>query len=152
MSPFHMFLIWNGDILCLYAVCGLLLAPSLRLSPRALAILGFAAILLPSFVSINFHFPSGEGMRAQAEAANRVYAHGDFLEILRFRSHEAVRFILPLLWSTLPRTVGLMWWGVAAWRSGLLRQPEHHRRLLAMLLVAGIALGGVASNLHSRFE
>jgi uncharacterized protein len=27
----HMFLIWNGDILALYAVCGLLLIPSIRL-------------------------------------------------------------------------------------------------------------------------
>jgi uncharacterized protein len=148
----HMFLIWNGDILCLYAVCGFLLAPILRLSSRALAILGFAAILLPSFVPLNIHFPSGEAMRAQVEAANRVYSHGGFLEILRFRSSEAVRLIFPLLWGILPRTVGLMWWGVAAWRSGLLFRPEHHRRLLSMLLVAGIALAGVGPGLHSRFE
>jgi uncharacterized protein len=148
----HMFLIWNGDILLLYAVCGLLLVPTLRLSPRALAILGLAAILLPSFVSLNFHFPSVEAMRAQVEAANRVYAHGDILEILRFRSSEAVRLVLPLLWSVLPRTAGLMWWGVAAWRSGLLLQPEHHRGLLSTLLVLGIVLGGVTSRLHSRFE
>ncbi len=148
----HMFLLWNGDILLLYAVCGLLLAPTLRLSPRTLAILGLAAILLPSFVSFNFPFPSGEAMRAHVAAANRVYAQGDFLEILRFRSSEAVRLVLPLLWSVLPRTVGLMWWGVAAWRSGLLLQPEHHRGLLSTLLVVGIVLGGVTSRLHSRFE
>uniref|UniRef100_Q01SV0 DUF418 domain-containing protein n=1 Tax=Solibacter usitatus (strain Ellin6076) TaxID=234267 RepID=Q01SV0_SOLUE len=148
----HMFLIWNGDILLLYAVCGLLIVPSLRLPPRVLALLGFAAILLPSFVSLNFHFLSEAAMRAHVEAANRVYAHGDFLEILRFRSSEAVRLVLPLLWGVLPRTAGLMWWGVAAWRSGLLRKPEDHRGALATLLIAGVALGGVASFLHSRFE
>jgi uncharacterized protein len=148
----HMFLLWNGDILLLYAVCGLLLLPTLRLSTRDLAILGLAAILLPSFVPVNFAYPSAAAVRAHVEAANRAYAHGDFLEILRFRASEAVRLILPLLWGVLPRTVGLMWWGVAAWRSGLLRQPEHHRGLLATLVVLGIALGGVSSFLHPRFE
>src|SRR5262245_11828151 len=40
----HMFLIWNGDILTLYAVCGLLLIPFIAMSARRLAVAGLAII------------------------------------------------------------------------------------------------------------
>ena len=32
----HLFLVWNGDVLTLYALCGLVVAPLLRLRTRAL--------------------------------------------------------------------------------------------------------------------
>src|SRR5262245_15345143 len=43
---FHMLLIWNGDILTLYAVCGLMLIPLIGRSARTLAALGIAIIAL----------------------------------------------------------------------------------------------------------
>jgi uncharacterized protein len=43
----HMFLIWNGDILILYAICGLLIMPFLRLHTALLVIFGIAVIVLP---------------------------------------------------------------------------------------------------------
>jgi uncharacterized protein len=141
----HMFLIWNGDILVLYAVCGLLIAGTLRLPARVLALLGVAAILLPNFVSLTFGFPEGAAMRAQALADARVYAHGSYPEIVAFRWSETWHFIAPILWSVLPRTAGLMWWGAAAWRAGL-----HCRRgLLWAVLLAGGAIGGGTSVAHA---
>ncbi|MDQ3013476.1 MAG: hypothetical protein M3X11_22580, partial [Acidobacteriota bacterium] len=60
----HMLLIWNGDILTLYAVCGLLLIPFVRMPARWLAALGLAVIALspylPFFGSL---FPSEAAMR-----------------------------------------------------------------------------------------
>lgn len=145
----HMFLLWNGDILLLYAVCGLLMIGTLSLPPRTLAVLGLAAILLPYFVPLGFEFPGKAGLREQALAATRVYAHGGYFEILAFRWNEAWRFILPLVWSVLPRTAGLMCWGGAAWRAGLLLHPERHRRLLWAVLLGGAAIGGGTSLAHA---
>jgi uncharacterized protein len=145
----HMFLIWNGDILILYAVCGLLMALTLPLPPRVLGLLGLATILLPNFVSLGFGSPGPDVWRAQVAAATRVYGHGTYLEILAFRWRETLRLILPLLWGVLPRTAGLMSWGASAWRSGLLRHPDQHRRLLWGILAVGLILGGGTSFLRA---
>ncbi len=146
----HMFLIWNGDILILYAVCGLLMAltlPPIAARPRP------CSALPPSCCRISSRsgsaLPATDVWRAQVAAATRVYGHGTYLEILAFRWRETLRLILPLLWGVLPRTAGLMWWGAAAWRSGLLRHPEQHRRLLWGILAVGLILGGGTSFLRA---
>ncbi|MGH6608692.1 MAG: DUF418 domain-containing protein, partial [Burkholderiaceae bacterium] len=46
----HMLLIWNGDILTLYAVCGLLLIPLVAIPARWLAVLGLAVIVLSPYL------------------------------------------------------------------------------------------------------
>jgi uncharacterized protein len=124
----HMLLIWNGDILTLYAVCGMLLIPFIALSRLWLAIVGIVFIALspylPAFDSL---FLSEAAMRAQAELATRIYATGSFAEIMVLRFNEAVYFISPLLIGALPRTFGLMLLGVAAWHGRLLQQPAEHR-------------------------
>lgn len=137
----HIVLIWNGDILLLYAVCGLLMVPLLRLPARALAAIGLAALVLPN-VPLGVAWPSAEAIRLQAAEATRVYAHGGFVEILEFRFYEEWHFILPLVAVTLQRTFGLMLWGVAAWRSGILREPERYRGLLRGILAGGLLVGG----------
>ncbi len=138
----HLVLIWNGDILVLYAVCGLLLVPFLRLPSRALLVLGAAAIVLPHVVPLGIPWPSGEALRAHVAPATRIYSQGGFLEILAFRWYETRYFMTPLVWGVLPKTVGLMSWGVAAWRSGVLREPERHRGLLRAIFWGAGAIGG----------
>ena len=68
----HLLLIWNGDILTLYAVCGLLIVPVLRLPAALLTVLGAAAIVLPYVAPVGMPFPSEETLRALAAAATRV--------------------------------------------------------------------------------
>lgn len=148
----HMLLIWNGDILALYAVCGLLLIPFLRLPAWALLLLGTAFIGLPNFVPLGIRWPSAEAMRANVAEAARVYGHGSVQAILLFRGREAWRSIVPLLIATLPRTVGLMLWGAAAWRSGILREPHRHRRLLLGLFVVGALVGGTLTAVNVYHE
>ena len=143
-----MLLIWNGDILTLYAVCGLLLIPFVNLSGRWLAIAGLAVVLLspylPFFGSL---FPTQAAIQAQAEIATRVYSTGSLAEIAAMRVSEAVHFIAPLLISSLPRTFGLMLLGIAAWRGRLLQRPAEHRKpLRASFAVAG-SLGALATTL-----
>jgi len=141
----HLLLIWNGDILTLYAVCGLLLVPLIRLPGWALLIAGAVALGLPSLVPLGIPWPSAEFLRANVTEAMRVYGGGGYWKILAFRWRETGPFIVPLLLSVLPRTLGLMLWGVAAWRYGVLRQPERHRTLLFAILAGGGAIGGTVT-------
>lgn len=145
---FHMLLISNVDILVLYAVCGLLLIPTLPLTPRTLGVLSVCAIALPYVTPISLPFPSFEIVRAHAERATQIYREGTFFEILAFRAQETVKFIAPLLVGVFPKTLGLMLLGMAAWRWGVLRDPWFYRRLLwAVLLIGGI-IGGVLTSMR----
>ena len=141
----HMFLIWNGDILMLYAVCGLLALPFVRARPVVLALAGVAAITLNFVFQFGSWLPANEAYPTIAAEAARVHADGNYFEILRFHAWEAVHLSLPCLASVLPRTLGLMLLGMAAWRSGLLREPERHRLVLAGLVVLGLVVGGVST-------
>ncbi len=138
---FHMVVIWNGDILALYAVCGLLLLPFLRLPARWLAVCGAAAIALTLIVPFGYFIPPEEALRAHAAQATRIYAGGSFGEILAFRWQETRQFIAPLLLATLPKVLGIMLLGAAIWRSGVLQQPSAHRRVLRAAAIGAGAAG-----------
>ena len=136
----HLYLIWNGDILALYAVCGFLLIPLLRLPPIWMALGGALLIGWSGFGSIPIPFPGTAALRAQAAEAVTVYGSGGFAEILAFRVDETNRFILPLLGLTLPRTLGVMMLGIAAWRSGLLKAGRRWwPAILTVSVLAAIA-------------
>ena len=147
----HLFLVWNGDILALYAICGMLLLPSLNLPWPALVLIGSGAIVLAEVVSLGVPFPSDKQGAELIRQAREVYANGGFLSILSFRWHETWALIVPLLLAILPRTAGLMYLGMAAWRSGILREPEKHRGKLWMFLAAGLAFGAAVMALPRVF-
>lgn len=134
----HLFLIWNGDILTLYAICGLSLLPLLRAPWQALLALGVALIILPHFISFGLHLPSGKAATDAIAQARQIYGNESFPAILRFRWRETWTLVVPILESVLLRTIGLMYCGVAAWRSGVLLDPTTHRRKL----LAALAIGG----------
>ena len=142
----HLVLIWNGDILTLYAVCGLLMIPALRLPAWALALGGAGLIIAGQFGGLAVHLPSTEAFRLQGVAATRVYGVGSFTEILVFRWQETRTFMAPLLVLTLPKTLGLMWLGVAAWRTGLLTTG---RKFWLPIFVGGAVVGIAGTAVHS---
>jgi uncharacterized protein len=143
----HLLLIWNGDILTLYAVCGFLLLPLLRLPALALAVAGIAGIVFPSVVPLGFLWPAEETLRHLAEEATRVYSSGSFIDVLSFHWRETRLLILPVLVASLPKTWGLMALGAAAWRAGVFRNPERHRVLLWLVALVGGVVGGSATAL-----
>jgi uncharacterized protein len=63
------------------------------------------------------------------------------LDVLAFRIRE-IPAIVPLHVLIFPRTIALFLFGALAWRSGILRRPQDHRRLLFGIAVAGILCGG----------
>jgi uncharacterized protein len=132
----HMVLVSNVDILALYALCGLLVIPVLRLPTAVLAMAGLAAIYLPSLVA---RWPSDSVMKAFAANATHVYSSESFGAILEFRWRETQELIVPLLSSIAQKTLGMMLVGVAVWRCGVIREPGRYRPLLcAICLGAGI--------------
>ena len=137
----HMVLLSNVDILTLYAVCGLLLIPLLRLPVSVLALAGLACIYLPSVLSNWSNLPPASLWPAQVADATRIYGLGSFGTILEFRWRETQELILPLLVGVAQKTFGLMLLGVAVWRTGIIRQPLRYRSLLGAICLAAGAVG-----------
>jgi len=141
----HLLLIWNGDILALYAICGMMLLPFLGSRAPALFVLGSALIALPEVIPLPVSLPIREAGTVHITQARDVYATGSFVEILRFRLYETRLLMLPLLFSIFLRTAGLMLWGIAAWRANLLRRPHEHIRAVWILLAGAIVLIGAGA-------
>ncbi|HYI94380.1 MAG TPA: DUF418 domain-containing protein [Bryobacteraceae bacterium] len=135
----HMVAISNGDILALYAVCGLMLLPVLRLSSLALAYIGAALIVVPEIVPFRPSLPSADEAAAHLIRAREVYSTGSFENLTSFRLYEIGALILPLLAGIAPRTIGVMMWGVAGWRSGILQKPGEHKGTLTVAFVCAIS-------------
>lgn len=136
----HMLFIWNGDILALYGVCGLLAVPLLRLPDRALLLLGLLLIAGATVAPSPVAFPPTATLQSLAAGALATYPTGSWPELFAFRLHETCSLILPLLAMSAARTLGLMLWGAAAWRKGwMVNRPRLWRWALAIGLVAGIA-------------
>ncbi len=74
------------------------------------------------------------------------------MDILTFRVRETARFMVPLLVGILPQTAGLMLCGIAAWRSGVLREPQRYKRLIGTIFVGALAIGVTATSLQVFFE
>lgn len=145
----HMLLIWNGDILTLYAVCGLLMLPFTKLPGKLLVVTGLAVIALSPYLPFFYnYFPDAEAMRAQASLATRIYSSGTPAEIMSLRFNEAVHFIMPLLLATLPRTFGLMLLGTGVWRTGIMQRPQEWRSLFWGILAIAGSLGALTTTLE----
>ena len=123
---FHMLLLWDGDILTLYACCGFLLILLLRLPQVAMVALGLLLIGLPYLVTLPASFPNDAVLDLTRINALHIYGAGSWYDILVFRMHEIQSLVIPLLKLSFPRTLGLMLWGIAAWRQGFL---EHNKAL-----------------------
>ena len=143
----HMFLIWNGDILCLYAICGVLIIPVLRLPTWPLVCLGVAAIAVNFAPVCDAFLPSEKVMRAHAAYSTPIYANGSFTEILDLRWKETWSLMIPLLSNALPRTFGLMLLGIATWRAEILKRPAGHRQFLGIFFLGATSVGALATSL-----
>ena len=166
----HAHLIWMGDILVAYALCGMLLHPLRNLRPRQLLALGacMIAVVLPLWGGFGASLPywpeeeravqeqewapSRDAMDAEIEAYR-----GGWLEQQPLRSEDAlgmetVVFLTFFLW----RAGGAMLVGMALYRWGVLsaaRSTGFYKRMAAV----GAGLGfpvivlGMAYNVRAGF-
>jgi uncharacterized protein len=136
----HALLLWFGDILNTYAICGLLLWPLARLRARWLVAIGalLYAVPLCFMFSGTLVLPSGPPVASRppdVSKAMAIWAHGGYLDALRENWNLFVPWHLEGGWRiSFWRSGGLMVIGMALAKSGVLEAaPEdpRRRRLLA---------------------
>jgi uncharacterized protein len=172
----HAVFIWWGDIVAHYAVLGLLLLPATRWTPRTLARVGIALLLVPAIglaavAGGSWGFaadPSPAADSPEEDMAawgawierlfdSRVFAHGSYLDItfarLRYWAMGTALFGLIASW----RVAGLMLLGMAGVRQGWLLDPAAQPARVNRMIAAGLAFGAplqaaaVVFGGHSRF-
>lgn len=176
----HYFFIWFGDILTLYAVCGLFAFLFRRFSNRTLVIVGAALLAVHMLVFGSFtvamyqadiaaHAPGAtvqaiktwnDGFGAFYPSAAQL-AKDSALHLgswASFATHNLRNWgsliFMTVLW--IPNTVGLMLLGMAGYRSGFLTgewDDARYRRMARAFIPLGIAAGVavVAYDISSHF-
>ena len=152
----HAHLLWAGDILFLYAVCGMLVYPFRRQSPGRLLVLGTATVAVASaiFAGLQASLPNwseealaevtlGAWQPTQAIIDDTVATYrGGWLQQLPARSAMALGFetFMLVIWGGW-RAGGLMLIGMALFKMDVFsaRRPlRFYGALIAAALVAGI--------------
>jgi uncharacterized protein len=139
----HLILIWNGDILTEYALCGLVLLPFL-FGKKVLMTLGSLLCLgwyvLNPFLPVLTDFPAGAWLQDVVAQAAQAYGHGGYGQVFAQRLRE-----LPGIFSleafVFPRTLGLMLLGALAWRSGVIGKAGERARTTAACGAVLVTLG-----------
>lgn len=167
----HAYLIWHGDILVAYALCGLLLYPLRNARPRFLLIAGgcMVAVVVALWLTLGLslpYWPEAERAALEADwspspselAAETAAFRGGWLDQMPYRAGEALGlqtdvFLVYFLW----RAGGLMLVGMALYRLGVLsasRSSAFYRRTAAVGLAAGLPLAaaGIAYNVNAGFS
>ena len=154
----HAHLLWYGDILFIYAVCGMVLYPLRRLSPGQLIALGTTLLAVGSALSVGvgmslpywpeealsaFTADAWRPAPAVIEAELAVY-RGGWLDQLPSRSADALAFetILLVAWGFW-RAGGLMLIGMGLFQRevfGARRSPRFYAGLIAAAVVVGLPM------------
>ena len=145
----HAHLLWYGDILFLYAVCGMLVYPLRRLSPTPLLVAGTAVVSVGSFVfllgGISLPYWPEEALdqlwqptQPLIDAEVAAYT-GGWLDQALPRSTAAIGFetFVILLWGGW-RAGGLMLIGMALFKLGVFSAQRSRRFYGALIAVAAL--------------
>ena len=153
----HSVLIWNGDILHIYAFGGLIILPFLGRRPRvpliaAAVVFALSALREPAMALLRLPGTFlGSTWREQAVAfmvrADQAYGAGTWLQACRWRVWEWLAmgpfYVTHYLLTCVPLFLG----GLALWGTGVLHAPERHLRRIRIGCHAtlwpglGLALG-----------
>jgi len=149
----HAYLLWYGDILVPYALCSLGVIAARDWEPRMLARVGALLIAVPALSYI----AAGASMESAQTLASWTPSEAALLdEVETYRSGWLAQFdhrastaftqqTSGFLGVTVWRTSGLMLWGMALFKWGVLsneRSTQFYRRLLAGGGVVGLLLIG----------
>jgi uncharacterized protein len=152
----HAYLLWSGDILYDYGVCGMLVFPFRKLRPRTLIIIGLMSIVLSSALMTTYDWliaqstpDSIEALRSElwrptpAMIAEQLATYrGSWRTQMRARVPDAEMMETVLFyWWGLWREMGLMFIGIALFRTGVFsaaRSRSFYWKLLAVALLIGI--------------
>ena len=146
----HAYLLWYGDILVPYALCALAVVLVRHWEPTKLFRIGLVLLAIPSLLYVLTGVALESGMQITSGWAPTADAIESELEIYRSGWIEQFEHRVPtafeqqtggfLAW-TLWRTSGLMLWGMALFKWGVLSN-QRSTRFYRWLLVGG-TLGGL---------
>ena len=128
----HSFLLWWGDILVSYSLCGFLLMLFRKRSQRALLVWAhimywfMVALFIGLYIAIRLGMPMPvppTDPNALQETIN-AYARGTIAQVFAARAQEWAQANSFILFLT--RILGIFLFGVYLWRKGYLRQPAEH--------------------------
>ncbi len=172
----HVTLLWFGDILLYYGVLGLVLLWARHASPRRLALLALALLLVPIVLNLGLAAvtalagatPEGAAAIGQAldqtraevrsglDAALHVYRGTDLGAMIGMRWEEyAFGFVGMLLNGMILMMPAMFLLGAAAWRSGLVDGPDrerHWRRTLRWTLPLAVATNAVYASTYTLVD
>jgi uncharacterized protein len=161
----HRYLLWSGDILYAYSLCGMLVFILRKLPPLRLLWLSFALYILPViayiFAGLNLAaLPEGyvELARSSWQPGPRAIQdnievfRGPWIEQVSFRLRESLSIqVKHLLFQRFWRVSALMLLGMALQKWGLL-SATHSNKLYRRLAVIGISSGLLLTSLDIVFD
>lgn len=164
----HAYLLWSGDILVTYAICGVLVYPFRDLAPKRLLAISLAVVSVASILALaggwSMQFWSARQVAAfmqdvwqptaQQTAAQIAGYRGGWLAQMPFRAQESiVAETSGLVFQTLWRAGGLMLAGMALYKLGLLTgrlSVRFYRNLGIAGALSGFPL--IAYGVHRNFQ
>ncbi|SEK84256.1 uncharacterized protein SAMN05428989_0912 [Pseudoxanthomonas sp. GM95] len=150
----HALLVWSGDVLVTYALCGLVLLAFRDVLGRALAFVGLGLFLVPPLISLLAGLaglalagdPSwqhslqaqADTMAALTQAQQSAYGQGNYAAATWQRLHDlgGTLTVLPMNGA---QVLGLFM--IGAWLAEVFAQPSAHARLLKCFRVGALPLG-----------
>lgn len=150
----HAYLIWAGDILVTYALCGCVVFLFCRWRPRSVFALGVMLLLVGTGINLLFHvsiphwtpedrqYLQGMVAPSPAEIASDLRAHrGSWLEQLPVRAEASffMQTFLLIIWSFW-RVTGLMLIGMGLFKTGVFT-GKAGRGVYMALLAAAVFVG-----------
>jgi uncharacterized protein len=147
----HAYFLWFGDILVHYGICGLLLYPFRKLSPRRLVLIGTGILLIPILAGVFYistmgpkdfrEFENDLHPTSTAVASDLAIFRGGWVGQLSTRASEAFEFETTAFgWEYFWRELGLMLIGMALFKLGVF-SAVLPRRLYLRMIKAAILVG-----------
>ena len=138
----HFALLWPGDILVMYALCGVGLIWLRRVDERILLAVGIAFVVAGMAQQIvGTTFFDKAALRAEVASAYAVYGQGTFAAVTVRRVHDYLTFWTPALWATFPMVFAMMIFGLLFGRRRYFSRTEERPGLWRRLCVVGYAVG-----------
>lgn len=146
----HYFLLWDGDILMIYALCGFLLL-ALQHLPAGILVRLAILVCLVEFLMIrsgeNYDWSYlGEYVRVEYE----WFLYGSYLELVYYRFFLLATRVYSEWRAIFPASIGMMLLGMAAWKAGVFTQVDIFRARLRKAAVVGGAFGLCATVIAVR--
>jgi uncharacterized protein len=147
----HGFLLYFGDVLAFYAVCGFVLVHFLPKRSRRLVsttvlwwIAAVSVIAIATLLTESVRrrvAPGGDSTLIPLESmrAFTVYTEAGYLDQLSTRASDYLAIFESMLIILIPQIVGLFMLGLLAGRLGWLARPERHQRLWRTATWIGVA-------------